>query len=144
MLRKNERRPNERRSPVLVLAQYAAMTIAVLGAGAAGHGLTVALTPVPEPIVHSIATDTPPCVADLIESGRDERAHRDTADQHNALAHEQAVERYDAERTRDNDTIAEAARALDTEMALVQQAQLDAADAAVAFDKAAKQCEANQ
>ncbi|MFD2794582.1 hypothetical protein ACFS27_13580 [Promicromonospora vindobonensis] len=142
MLRKNERRSKERRSPVLI--QYGAMAVALLVSGAAGHGLTVALTPEPEPITHTIATDTPPCLADLIESGRAERAHRNTADQHDALARVQASERYDAERTRDNDTIAEAARALDAEMALVQQAELDAAGAAAAFNKAAEQCETDQ
>lgn len=142
MLRKNERRPNERWTPVL--SQYAAMAVALLVAGAVGHGLTVALTPEPEPVTHFIATDTPPCVADLIESGRAERAHRSTADQHDALAMARASERYDAELSRDNDTIAEAARHLDAELRLVQQAELDAAGAVAAFDKAAEQCEADR
>ncbi|PUB32551.1 hypothetical protein C8K30_1011077 [Promicromonospora sp. AC04] len=135
-------RKKERWSPVLV--QYAAMAIALLGAAAAGHVLTVTLTPEPEPITHFIATNTPPCVADLIESGRDERAHRDTADQHDALAGERASERYDAERTRDEDTIAEAARRLDAELELVQQAELDTAEAVAAFETAAEQCEADR
>lgn len=142
MLRKNERRSNERWTPVL--SQYAAMAVALLVAGAFGHGLTVALTPAPKPITHFIATSTPPCVASLIESGRAERAHRDTADQHDALAGARASERYDAELTLDDDTIAKAARRLDSELRLVQQANLDAAGAAAAFNKAAKQCEADR
>jgi len=120
-----------------------AVVFVALG-GVVGYGLTEIVTPEPKPVIRTVITDMPPCVADLIDAARAERTHREVADQHATLAATRAAERYEAELSRDDDTIAKAAQALDVENRIVQQAELDAASAAVAFDLAAEDCEADR
>jgi len=133
-------RTARRRRALLAAADAAALVVTF----ALGYGLHVATTPEPKPVIRTVVTDMPPCVADLIEAARAERTHREVADQHATLAAARAAERYEAELSRDDGTIAKAAQALDTENRIVQQADLDAASAAVAFDEAAEDCEADR
>lgn len=122
-------------------AYRAAFAIAFISGGAVvALGVSDAVTPEPKPVIRTIVLDVPPACADAIDAARDERAHTETEQQHTGLAESLASERFDAELTLDDDTIAKAAKALDSERRLVQQAQLDRAAAANAFDAAAGDC----
>lgn len=103
-------------------------------------GIQDIVTPDPKPEIRTITTSTPPCVTEMADAGRAERAHRDTVDQHADLVAARSAERYDAELTADQDTIADAAKALDTELRLEQAARADLATAVAAFDAAAETC----
>jgi hypothetical protein len=119
----------------------AAFAVAFVSLGAiVALGIQDIVTPDPKPIIRTITTSTPPCVTQMADAGRAERAHRDTADQHADLVAARSAERYDAELTADEDTIADAAKALDTELRLEQAALTDLASAQAAFDVAAEQC----
>lgn len=129
------------RPPSLALmAQLAAFTLGAGVIAAAGYGFGVSSVPEAKQVVRTIVRDTPPSCTEAIEAARSERAHTATAVEHTALAGARSADRFDAELSRDDDTIADAADALETELLLVQQADLDAAAAAVAFDTAADEC----
>lgn len=109
--------------------------------GAAGAlGIHEVITPDPKPIIRTIVLDVPPACSDAIDAARDERAYTETEQQHANLADERATELADAALSLNPDTIEDAAEALDTERRLVQQAQLDRAEASTRFDDAAGDC----
>lgn len=118
----------------------AAIVLAVVIGAGAGVGTTIALTPDPKLVIRTETVAVPPACIEAIEAARSERAHTATAQEHDTLAAQASAERYDAELTRDDDTIRDAARALDAELRLVQEADLAAAEAASAFDTAAGKC----
>lgn len=98
----------------------------------------------PATITRTEWVDVPPACLDALDAARDEQAHTATEHQHETLLADLAADRYAAQLTRDDDTIADAAEALDAENRLVQQAALDAGAAAAAFNTAAAACEADQ
>lgn len=118
-----------------VLAGLIALSGAVVGIG-----VQAIVTPDPKPIIRTIVRDVPPACLDAIDAARDERAHGETEQQHTALAAERATELSDAALSLDPEVIEDAAKALDTEKRLVQQAGLDLADATARFDEAAGNC----
>jgi hypothetical protein len=123
-------RPIDRRTTVL-LALAAFMT----------GGLTGNLTaPEPKPETVTITHPVPPACIEAIDAARSERAHTETERQHDGLAAERSADLADAALSRDDDVIQDAATALDAELRLAQQADLDRADAAAAFDTAAGKC----
>lgn len=129
------------RPPSLALmAQLAAVVLGVGVIGAAGYGLGASSVPETKPIVRTIVRDTPPACVEAIEAARTERAHTATQRQHEALAAEFSAALPDVVLTRVVDKIESAAEDLDAENRLVQQAGLDAATAAAAFDAAADEC----
>lgn len=118
-----------------------AFAIAFIAGGAVvGIGVQAIATPDPKPIIRTIVLDVPPACADAIDAARDERAHTETEQQHAGLADERATELADVALSLDPEAIEDAALALDAEKRLVQQAQLDRAAAANAFDTAAGDC----
>lgn len=127
--------PNVRRA-----ARAVAIALTAVSLGAVGYGTAIVVTPKPEPIIETVTVDVPPACLDALGAARDERAHTETARQHDALARVLSSERYDAELTLDNDKIADAAKALDAEKRLAGEAHLNAAEAAAAFDDAAIKC----
>jgi hypothetical protein len=119
--------------PVMVLAGFLACLTVGTVAG-------VLAAPDPKPVIRTIVLDVPPACSEAIEAAQDERAHAVTEQQHTALADERATELADAALTLDPEAIEDAAKALDAEKRLVQQAGLDHADAAARFDEAAGDC----
>jgi len=122
----------------LILVRYAVGAVALVLAFALGHAVTVVSTPEPKPEV--VVTNMPACVAEMADAHQAERARRDTADQHAVLVRELSADRYEAELTADDETIADAAKALDTELRLEQAARNEVAEAAAAFDAAEAEC----
>lgn len=112
----------------------------IVGGAVVGIGVQSIVTPEPKPEIRTIVRDTPPACVDAIDAARDERAHAATEQQHAALADERATDLADAALSLDRDAIEDAAKALDAEKRLVQQAGLDRAAAATAFDAAAGDC----
>lgn len=114
----------------------------VLGAGlgVAGTTITLAVAPDPKPITRIVTHPVPPACVEAIDAARSERAHTETERQHDGLAAERSADLADAALSRDDDVIQDAATALDAELRLAQQADLDRAEAAAAFDTAAGKC----
>lgn len=133
--------PKINRPPSLAL--MAQIALAILGVGvlfSAGYGFGISSAAEPKTEIRTITRTVPTACLHAITAAETERAHTATATEHDTLADERAAERYDAQLTRDDDTIADAADALDAELLLVQQARLDAGTAAAAFDEAAAEC----
>jgi len=127
-------RPSDR------LERFAFAVVFILLGAAAYAGISEIVTPEPKPVIRTIVLDVPPACLDAIDSALAERAHTDTEAQHDTLADERAADLSAAALTLDADVIEAAARDLDAELRLAQQAELDAAAAAAAFDEAAAKC----
>lgn len=124
-----------------LLIQLGISAVAAAAAVAVGIDIGFRLDD-PPPIIRTEWVNVPPACLDAIQAAKDERARTATERQQETLAAEPASERFDAELTRNDDTIADAAKALDTANRLAQAASMDAAEAAAAFNSAADDCTA--
>lgn len=125
-------RPGDRLVPALL-----AVCIAVVSAGA-GAGAYALTAPEPKPIVRTL--DVPPACLEIRSVFQAERAKAEEVSAAERAAEQEAAGRYEAELTKNEDKISDAANRLDTANRASQKARLEFSAAQVATDAAVNKC----
>lgn len=112
----------------------------IVGGGVVGHGLTVIATPDPKPVIRTITLDVPPACEEIRSAIQHERARAKDVSAAEHAAAEESAGRYDAELTKNEGTIADAADRLDTANRAEQKAALELSDAQFATDAVVDDC----